>query len=150
MKNNFGLGNIITEYKNRNIDMSKPVWIYRNLHQKHWMYSIKQNDLVVGHTNCIMLNNAEFIVWKSGQSKVRKTKQKNVHAFVRGIISKHGGLGTTAKECEDNGKALPTKITYNPYIHNEFIYKNFNRNFIVKKALFVVLNKNGVSGAFLN
>lgn len=151
MKNKYGLGNIITEYKNRKINMNKPVLIYRNLNNKTNLYSIKQNNLVVGHTNCIMLRDAEFIIRKSGQRQVRETKQKNVHAFIKGIITKQGGMGTTAEDCIKRNEDLPAIIKYNPYKDNGFMCVNLTmKKFVVNKAWVAILTNRGCSASYLD
>lgn len=145
---NYGLDNIFIPFKNRTLDMENRVEIYRNLHGGGTKkYSIRQKGLVVGHTNQIIIFEAEFKVSKNGQNKVRKNKRKNVHAFVSGIVCKRGGMGTTAAD----KRGLPAKITYNPYKDDYFMCKNLTtKSFPVKGAMCVILNQDGVSAAYIH
>ena len=92
---------MITEIRPINYD--KPVFVYR---KKCW--SIKQGGLVVGYSIHLTLKDAKCIVNKKGNEKVRITKQKNVHAFIKGYI---------CDNFEFNGES----ISYNPYINDTFI-----------------------------
>jgi hypothetical protein len=47
------------------IDPSKKVRVYRNLHKK--CFSVKQNNLVLVHTDHVTLRDCKFIVSKAGQ-----------------------------------------------------------------------------------
>lgn len=64
------------------------VRIYWNSHRK--MYSVQAQNLnqwvVVGHTPCIELLNARFIVSKAGHARMMKEGVKNVHAFIVGTL----------------------------------------------------------------
>lgn len=143
---NTGLDNTFIPFKNRTLDMESRVEIYRNLHGGETKkYSIRQNGLVVGHTNQIIIFDVEFKVSKSGQTKVRQTKIKNVHAFVSGIVCKRGGMGTTAAD----KRGLPAKITYDPYKDDSFVCKNLTiKPYPVRGAMCAILNKDGVSAAY--
>lgn len=92
-------------------DITNPVLIYKNLTKKCW--SIKQKGLVVAYTNNIILKDAICIVNKKGNEKVRQEKQKNVHAYIKGIIY------TPLDELY-----FKDIITYNPYIHESFVRNN--------------------------
>lgn len=104
-------------------DITKPVLIYRNLTKRCW--SIKQNGLVVAYTNNIILKDAICVVNQKGNQKVRQEKQKNVHAYIKGIIY------TTLDELVFN-----EIITYNPYIHDTFINNNNQPVYKIKYAQF--------------
>jgi hypothetical protein len=138
--------NKIIPFKNRKIDYNKKVYIYRNLHDNTGSktYSIRQNGLVVGHTNQIMLGSVNFKVNQSGREKVLKTKNKNVHAFIIGDIIE-SGMGMSADS------VLPVKITYNPYKNKTFVRENLTKDKIsVKHAACVILNRNGVTAAYID
>lgn len=121
------------------IDLTKPIFVYRNLNKN--CYSIKQNNKVIAYANRLCLSNAEFIVRKSGRNLVLKTKQKNVHAFVKGFYST-SGMGTDAKRAD-----LPVKIRYNPY-ECPYFYNTNHKNKELKGARFVILNENGIFGTY--
>lgn len=92
--------------------LNKKVWVYYNLHKK--IFSIKYKNKVVKHSNFIVLNNVKFIVRKSGNNKVRKDKQKNVHAFVCGTLIE---IGELVKNITQYSKI----IGYNPYKFTTFV-----------------------------
>lgn len=143
----FNGGNLLIPYKDRVVNLKKPVMVYRNLNAKKDMekYSVLQKGLVVAHTNQLMLHDCTFIVRKKGQEKVRKTGCKNVHAFIEGYISLQGGMGTTAKD------SLQCKISYNPFKNNTFMCNNIAKYPVpVYEAMVVIINKNGVSGAYID
>ncbi len=76
-------------FKDRRPDLGRPVYVYRNLNGDHSRpFSIKQGGLVVGHTNRMLLIDCRFIVSSAGQRRVRKTGAKNVHAYIKGTITK--------------------------------------------------------------
>jgi len=88
------------------IDPAKPVYVYRNLHKK--CLSVRQRGIVRCHAKNVVLKDCDFIVWKAGQTKVRKEKKKNVHAFLFGYVS----TGEAANELLDFGWE---SVYYNPY-----------------------------------
>lgn len=140
--------NKIIPYKNRSIDFTKPVFVYRNLSAKNSnsIYSIRQNGLVIGHTGQIMLQECNFIVSQNGRERVLREKRKNVHAGIKGYII-DSGMGTEAIN-KDN--ILPAKISYNPYENKSFICKNLTSiPFSVRQAGCVILNSFGVFGCYL-
>jgi len=76
---------MIIYIKNRLPILGKKVYIYKNLHKK--CYSIKQDGLVIGYMTAGVLFDCTFIVQKAGREKVRKTKLKNVHAYICGYLT---------------------------------------------------------------
>jgi hypothetical protein len=106
--------------KRYNIDYSKPVKVYRNLHKGCW--SVKQNGLVKAHSDKINLYDCSFLVNEKNRLKVIKEKRKNVHAFVRGYIW-------------DTPLNLIRQASYNPYARNSFYDKGDGSS--VYKAHFV-------------
>jgi hypothetical protein len=54
----------------QHIDPSKKVRVYRNLHKK--CFSVKQNNLVLVHTDHVTLRDCKFIVSKAGQEEIMK------------------------------------------------------------------------------
>ena len=82
--------------------------IYFNLHKN--CYSVKKKGKVVHHLyedEELTLEFVKFVVGKKGRERVLKEKRKNVHAYVRGIISD--------KKVENN-----TEVSYNPYVADSF------------------------------
>lgn len=127
---------MITPYYNRmfDLDYKEPVEVYRNVNKKGVMYSIRQGGYVVAHATEVILLNAEFIVKEAGQKRVRKTKRKNVHAWVRGDLVKK-------LEPSENNK-IRAKVIYNPKKHDNFVLKN--NKLTIKNAAMVILNGKGV------
>lgn len=145
-----GLGNRITLFKDREIDFYKPVMVYRNLNRKGKVYSIKQNGLVVAHTTCLTMSNCEFKVNQSGKKRALETTQRNVHAYIEGKITLRGIMGTTAELAEERNYNLPAKISYYPFDEKGFVCENLSDEpYEVKGAMGVIINKYGVSAAYL-
>lgn len=107
--------------------------VYRNLNKD--CFSVRSRETnnygrVVGHCESITIVDAEFIVQKSGQKKVRKTGIKNVHAFVRGV--------------RDDTKTITggqTHVRYNPFETDHFVDDSGEHIF---SAACVSLSGNGV------
>lgn len=100
-----------TRFKNRTIDTSKEVKVYKNLH--NGMLSVKQDGLVVAHVDSITLKNPSFKVSQSGRNRVILEKKKNVHAFICGFVESINVESKTKKQA----------ISYNPYKHDFFYFK---------------------------
>jgi hypothetical protein len=112
---------------NQPFDPSSPVKVYWNLHRH--LYSVQQNGLVVGHAECVALNDATFKVSQAGRNRVLNEKRKNVHAFIIGTIVPSGTAGGT-------------RITYNPYKYSTFV--TLENECPVFKAKAVTLEGRGV------
>jgi hypothetical protein len=136
--NKYADDNIVYSYKGRNIDLEKPIKVYKNLHKD--CYSIKQGTLVVAHAERLCLSNVEFLVNEKNRQKVIKTKQKNVHAFIKGYYET-SGMGTTAEKAD-----CGLQVYYNPYKTSSFIDKILEKP--LKGARFVVLNEHGVRASY--
>ncbi len=100
----------INTYKNRHIDYSKPVDFYRCLNRKGFVFSLRQNGLVIGHTDKIVLKDCTMVINKSGKDRCLKTKTRNVHAFVTGLIGNF----------EDIKNIFTFNLNYNPFETNGF------------------------------
>ena len=85
-------------------DISKKVYVYRNLNKKCW--SIKQHNLVVAYCDWLCLSDCVFKVSVKGRDKVLIEKRKNVHAYVIGYIS-------DVVPCSN-------ELSYNPYTYEWF------------------------------
>lgn len=145
--------NRITPYKGRNIDYSKPVYIYRNLNCKGVSYSIRQKGLVVAHTDAVALYDAVFLVSKKGKERVQREKRKNVHAFIKAFISDKGVMGTDAitEERISERLPLPARIKYNPYNEMGFYCDNLTKTpYEVIGAGGVIINKKGVFASYVD
>ena len=91
------------------LDVNKPVEVYRNLRKDCW--SVRQGGRVKFHTLYAFLRDAKFKVSQAGRRRVLKEKQKNVHAFVVGLLT------DPCQKIEEQYSA----VTYNPYTHQSFV-----------------------------
>jgi len=100
------------------LDLRKPVDIYRNLTKQCW--SVRQGAVVKGHISYdkeFVVRNADLVVSEKGRQRVLRQKQKNVHAFVRGLLSPP----IPPPECKSKeGGLKERRITYNPYTRKTF------------------------------
>ena len=136
--NKFADNNIVHSYKNRLINLEKPILVYKNLHKN--CYSIKQDSLVVAHAERLCIRDVTFIVSEKNRQKVIETKQKNVHAFIKGLYET-SGMGTTASKND-----LPVEVYYNPYKTDSFVNKQSDTK--LKGARFVIADQSGVRAAY--
>ena len=68
----------VKPFKNRTLNIEEPVIVYRNLHGNiQEMYSIKQKNVVVAHTNLLSLKDCKFIVNPRGRRRAIKQKRRN-------------------------------------------------------------------------
>ena len=108
------------------------VEVYWNFNKK--IYSVrslegKNKGRVVKHTNKLFLKDVKFVVQEGGRKRVLKEKSKNVHAFIRGTISK-------------NRKITGKSITYNPYKYSTFVHREDQKSiFSARFAKLLVKNQ---------
>ena len=125
--------NQIIPYKSREFNINKPVEIYRCLNRHGKVYSIRQNGVVVAHTNSIQLHDCEFVINPSGKKRVFKTKQRNVHAFIKGFI-----------QHETHHITMSGFITYNPFKDQHFMFNTEYTEGPIQKAQLVNIDDSGV------
>ena len=116
--------------------IGQKVKVYYNLH-KH-TFSVQKNNLVVLHADYIKLEDVEFRVRQGGMEKVRQEKSKNVHAFV---------IGTLVDFCDYPCDDIPEEptgdiVTYNPYNHNSFVYRETDEPVFNAKEVDLINSKN--------
>ena len=119
----------IKPFKNREININKDVYVYRNLGEhvsENW--SIMQNGLVVGHTDLLYLKDVSLVIRESGRQRAIKENRRNVHAFCKGkIVSKMPSAYRTLKIKVNyditKGFLFPNGKTYNNMI---FKYMTIN------------------------
>lgn len=135
-----GLDMKYQSYKGREINFGTKCRIYKNLH--NGLFSVMQNGKVVAHVESFLLSEVSFFVSLQGRERVIKTKQKNVHAFVSGIIDQ------VNNNFEDIILSNPDKtVYYNPYLYNSFVIGinniNINKtdrfNFVVGQGRNIVI-----------
>lgn len=135
--------NEVFSFKGRTIDLEKPIRIYRNLNKKGKWYSVVQNRLTVAHTTAICIHTCKFVVNEKTRDKIRKTGNKEFHAYIEGFYTT-SGMGTSAQKND-----LPVEIVYNPFNHDRFITTKFTPQFEPKGARFCICNKEGVKAAYI-
>jgi len=77
----------IKSYKRRSIRRDEPVEIYRNLHRRGVVYSVRQRGRVVAHATELVLSDVAFVVNTAGHRRAKIEKTRNVHAWARGWIT---------------------------------------------------------------
>ena len=127
---------IITESQFDDLFLGKKVMVYYNLH-KH-TFSVTYDGKVIMYADYVKLGDVEFRVRKGGKEKVRLEKSKNVHAFV---------IGKLLDYCEYPCDELPVIdsnriVTYNPYKHDSFVYKQSEEPIYVAKEVDIINSQN--------
>lgn len=98
------------------------VFVYFNLHKRTWSIRALEGPrkgLVIGHSDTVLLRNAQGKVSQAGRERVLREGRKNVHA---GIV---GTLVHTGRE----GFFPGLEVTYNPYKFETFVYKDTHAPF---------------------
>ena len=127
---------VITESQFNNLFLGKKVMVYYNLHKQ--TFSVTYDSKVIMHADYVKLGDVEFRVRKGGKEKVRSEKSKNVHAFV---------IGRLLDYCEYPCDELPVTdsnriVTYNPYKHDSFVYKQSEEPIYVAKEVDIINSQN--------
>ena len=92
----------MTPYRNRTIDPTKPVEVYRCLPRNGRVFSIRQGGLVVAHAEEVYLCDCEFIVQKGRRSRAAAKGIGNERAVVRGML--HDNLLRFGNDCKHRFK----------------------------------------------
>lgn len=116
-------------------------FVYRNLHFKdRVVYSIRDTKgITIAHSECILIRHAKFVVQEKGRDKVRRNKQKNVHAGVKGeiVIDPFQASYITTNSIKQHDNII---AYYNPYETDSFIDINTKEKLL--KADYVLLTSN--------
>lgn len=110
--------------------------LYYNLHKQclsvRVMPTPSHYGLPVVHFDSVVMHKVKFAVQPAGRLKVRATKRKNVHAFVRGdLITGQfhdefpvigGLLGSESNRIMTDPRMI--EVVYNPYKYDWFVDKN--------------------------
>ena len=118
----------------------QPHDVYRNLHTATWSMIDRTIGRVVQHPIEVAIKNATFVVQPAGNAKVRRTRKKHVHAFVRGqhvVLLDYRGAPCTPESVRRTG----VRLTYNPYKHTAFVDADTEQP--VKEAELVALFSDG-------
>ena len=112
-------------------------FVFRNLHQPGVVWSVRDTSgHTVLHSGNILVRNAKFIVQKGGQARVRKFKQKEVHAGVKGEI-----IVDAAAICQIYSTMImgdSFQAFYNPYVNDTFVDAANN---VMETAAWVLLTE---------
>ena len=125
-------------YKNREINLNKPVRIYRNLNKSGMWFSVVQGGLTVAHTQFLFLRDCTFKINEKTRQRVIRDKQKEFHAYIEGYIIDKVDTHYSAYQ-----------IIYNPYTSDSFVYLK-DPAISVRTAKYVLLNTTGVHGFIIN
>lgn len=90
------------------------VEVYYNLTRSCWSVRALEGadkGKVFMYADSVAVENATFVVREGGRQRVIKEKQKNVHAFVRGTLTKSPRIA----------QRLLGAVTYNPYKNSTFV-----------------------------
>jgi len=104
------------------------VMVYRNLHRNTWSIKNHATRLIVGYSNTVYLTNVNFRVSEAGRQRVLRTQQKNVHAFVVGVLG---------DETEISLSSEYTQVKYNPYKYETFVDENENPVHFASEVLMI-------------
>ena len=107
--------------------------VYRNLHKNVWSVRNRATGRVRQYADKFVVRNAKFVVQPAGRKKVLKEQRKNVHAFVRGIVTNTGGLHR-----ESVIRRCFKKVTYDPYTMETF--QDISGNLIVEAKEVLITN----------
>jgi hypothetical protein len=105
-----------------NLEINLKVDVYRNLHKD--CFSVRGREShnrgkVICHLDELFVADVEFAVQRAGQKKVRETRKKNVHAFVRGTMVPLKSY-IINEILRDLTPCELIEVTYNPYKTDRF------------------------------
>ena len=120
----------------KTIDLTKRVYVYRNLHKNCW--SVRQSGKVVDHTHFLLLKDCRYLVGKAGRKRVLREHKKNVHAGVSGYV--------TDKVPEEQFWDDWGTVVYNPYDHDQF----YAGSFPVSNSHYCIFNGKEVEAVWEN
>jgi hypothetical protein len=86
--------------------VGKKVRVFKNLH--NGLYSIQHKGIIIAHVAEVSLEEVTFSVQPAGRERVLRTKQKQIHAFVNGVV------------CPIS-PASQRRVSYNPYKGPSFV-----------------------------
>jgi hypothetical protein len=117
------------------IKMPKPtqrVKVYRNIRNNMFSVLDYKTHRLITHMDTIILKNVIFKVYKSGQERVRKNKQKYVHAYAVGdFFSYEFNLDLNSLKM----------VNYNPYINDSFITCDDKKEINIADTCYMVNGK---------
>lgn len=109
-------------FKDREVVAGQRVSVHRNLTANS--LTIKVGDLVHAHAQIVSLLDVDFTVGVKGNERVNRTKEKFVHAHVKGTIVNASDVNDVEfmyNKLEQDGY---TRVYYNPYKVKTFVDYN--------------------------
>lgn len=104
------------------------VRVYYNLTKDCWSVQTHRKGKgwrVKAHVNTLCLLDVKTIIHKSGQERVRKENQKNVHAFLEGnLLSAASGFPLPIAR-----KEQMQLVSYNPWVNDTFVWTEYGNEF---------------------
>lgn len=102
------------------------VEVYWNLHKHTFSVRNTKTGRVLFHADEVWIDDAQFVVRKSGRERVLREGKKNVHAFVRGTLGDFIQVSGYSKRDDSDPLMCPAwrlhgKATYNPYKFTSFV-----------------------------
>lgn len=122
---------MLTPFKNRKLDRTKPVEMYRCLNRKGYIFSLRQGGKVVAHTDSIVLKDCEFIVNEAGKRRCIENQQRNVHAYIKGYVTDTSEVRLT----------FSFEVKENPYKNIGFYYELLGFTEEIKNTRIVYFDK---------
>ncbi len=103
------------------------VEVHYNLHKGCLSVRSRERGARVEYAHAVVLQDAVFAVQPAGVRRARASGQKNVHAFVRGVlvyISPTTGDAAADADAVSGSvmRAEGAAITYDPFVHDSFVY----------------------------
>lgn len=131
----------IKSYKDRQVKKYQRVSVHRNLRSGNGGLSIKSNNTVCGHADAVYLRDVKFNVSQSGNERVRREKQKNVHAHITGDIVLCQSVIDYESRCDFIERQGYKRVRYNPYMHTSFVYSNTDEPVYKAREAYIMLDR---------
>jgi hypothetical protein len=97
--------------------------VYRNLNKDCFSVRSREKEdygKVNHYADLVVVNDVEFVVQDSGYERFEETQQKNIHAFVRGIMEESITFPAMIKKGIINDLLNATKVYYDPEYDDKF------------------------------
>ncbi|RUL46529.1 hypothetical protein [Lysinibacillus antri] len=98
----------------KKLENGQAVRVYRNIRKNIFSIQDRKTRRIIAYADSLLLTDVEMKVGRAGQLRVRKERQKNIHAFIVGKFLENDNQEVIMK---DNWKP----VYYNPYKTDTFI-----------------------------
>lgn len=116
---------------NGELQVDQRVQVYRNIRKKLFSVLDKKTRRLIAHRDTLVLSNVEFKVSKAGQERVRREKQKHVHAYVVGNYVDQPINSITHYKL----------VYYNPYVTDTFVIVDNNTPILKAEKCYLINGK---------